>query len=151
MRKPESASSSRAPSRWSSQTTRQALCLALLLALPGGAQNRPSGASGGLGQPISHDDPLATVDNQNRVEDEKRMYALNAMRQKSLVADTNKLLRLAAELDAEVNSEHPDSLTYPQLRKLAEIEKLAHSIKEKMSASVWGAPGFPTPFAPDAR
>ena len=76
------------------------------------------------------------------------MRALNAERQKLLVADTDRLLKLAAELDAEVSRDHPDSLTVDQLRRLAEIEKLARSVKEKMSTSVRGIPAFAPSFSP---
>jgi hypothetical protein len=119
--------------------------------MPAGAQNRPSQSPGALSPQIGHDDPLATVGNRNSSDDTRRLRALNTLRQKSLVADTNKLLKLAAELNAEVDSEHPDSLTFNQLRMLAEIEKLAHGIKDKMSASLLGTPAFPSPFAPDLR
>src|ERR1039458_9950239 len=112
----------------------------------GGAQNPPT-QHGGLGQHA--DDPLAQLEvRQYPVEEAKRLRALNALRQKSLVEDTNKLLKLAAELNAEVASEHPDELTPEQLRKLAEIEKLARGVREKMSAPVWGAPVYPQPFSP---
>lgn len=151
MCKPESVSSSPEPLRWASLAACKALCFALLLALPGGAQNRPGQQPGALNPQIGHDDPLATVDNQYPANEARRLRALNAMRQKSLVADTNKLLKLAADLNAEVTSEHPDSLTFQQLHKLAEIEKLAHGVKEKMSASVMGTPAFPTPFSPSVR
>lgn len=66
------------------------------------------------------------------------MRALNAERQRSLVADANKLLKLAQELDAEVKSTSGDSLNSAELTKVAEIEKLAHKVKEKMSTSVRG-------------
>jgi len=78
---------------------------------------------------------------------EKRLNALNAERQKSLVADTNKLVKLVAELNAEINGTHPASLTEAQVKELAEIEKLAHNIREKMSASINGIPQWnPAPM-----
>jgi hypothetical protein len=150
---PKSVSSSPALSWWASHAACQALCLALLLAWPGGAQNAPPQPHGGLGQQIGQhtDDPLSQLDDQEQypVEEERRLKALNALRQKSLVEDTNKLLKLAAELNAEVSGEHPDTLTAEQLRKLAEIEKLAHGVKEKMSTSVRQPQGFPPPFTPN--
>lgn len=69
---------------------------------------------------------------------EERLRAINRERQKALVSDTNKLLKLANELDSEVKGANPESLSPIQLRKLAEIEKLAHSVKDKMSYSVRG-------------
>ncbi len=71
---------------------------------------------------------------------EKRLKALNAERQKAMIADTNKLVKLVAELSAETNEKHPGELEPDQLRQIAEIEKLAHSIKEKMCTSVRPAP-----------
>lgn len=77
-------------------------------------------------------------------ESEKRLRALNAERQKSLVADTNKLLKLATELEAEMKlSEAP---TAEQLHKAGEIEKLARSVREKMSTSVRSTPIYRPPF-----
>ena len=80
-------------------------------------------------------------------DDEKILRTLNADRQKSLVSDTDKLLRLVNELNAEIARTGPSSLTDAELRRLAEIEKLAHNVKDKMSTSVRGTPAFrPPPF-----
>jgi len=67
---------------------------------------------------------------------QRQLRALNADRQKSMVADTNKLLKLVTELNAEINSSHADTLTANQIYRLNEIEKLAHNVKEKMGTSV---------------
>src|SRR5215831_19032061 len=40
----------------------------------------------------------------------RQMNALNAERQKALVSDTEKLLKLAQELNAEIETENPESL-----------------------------------------
>jgi len=154
MRRLESASSNCAARRLVPQAARLALCLALVLALPGGAQNPTPQPVGGLGQQMGQnaDNPLAERDAQQySVEEARRLRTLNGLRQKSLVEDTNKLLKLAAELNAEVSSAHPDALTAEQLHKLAEIEKLARSVKEKMSAPVSGTPAFPQPFSPSLQ
>jgi hypothetical protein len=65
-----------------------------------------------------------------------------------MVSDTNKLLRLVNELNSEIAHTSPDLLTPSQLRKVAEIEKLAHNVKDKMSTSVRGLPAFPQPHFP---
>lgn len=83
--------------------------------------------------------------NGNPLDDERVLRALNADRQKSLVSDTNKLLKLVNELDAEIAKSNEDSLTDEQRHKVAEIEKLAHNVKEKMSTSVRGTPPFRPP------
>jgi len=73
---------------------------------------------------------------------EKRLRALNADRQKSLVSDTDKLVKLARRLDAEVASNPTDELTPEERREVADIEKLAHNIKVKMAQSFTGGPQF---------
>jgi hypothetical protein len=59
----------------------------------------------------------------------------NSERQKSLVDDTSRLLSLANELKAEVDKSSKDTLSLDVIRKADEIEKLAHSVKEKMKGS----------------
>ena len=66
----------------------------------------------------------------------------NTERQKSIVADTNKLLRLAAELNAEVSTANSDSLSPAQLHKLGQIEKLARNVKSMMSSTGREPPVF---------
>jgi len=128
--------------RRTGRSLRQALGLALLLALPGGAQNGHWYSPDP--QPESQH-PGGLFDGPNSAEPEKRLKALNAERQKSLVSDTNKLLKLAHELDEEVNSNDQDSFNQAEMTKTAEIEKLAHKVREKMSTSVRMAPQpFPT-------
>lgn len=76
---------------------------------------------------------------------------LNAERQKSMVKDADKLLKLARELDEEVN--RPTNASYDQAEysKVAEIEKLAHKVKDKMSTSVQGPIDFPEYHSPSFR
>ena len=79
---------------------------------------------------------------------ERRIRALNNERQKEMVTDTNKLLKLAQDLNDEIAAKNAGTLTFDQLRKIAEIEKLAHSVKEKMAmrsrrADADRAPGAP--------
>lgn len=96
-----------------------------------GWQNAPSPLSQTRGRG-STDSPFGE---QDSVFAEKQLKALNEARQKALVSDTQKLLKLTQELNAEISSSAPSSLTSQQLRKLASIEKLAHNVKEKMSES----------------
>lgn len=118
-----------------------------VLAVPWGSSQWPQGrasggaASNGLGMGA---DP---AQREEGPEAEKRLRALNAERQKELVADTNKLLKLASELDAEVARSDSANLTPAQLHKVAEIEKLAHSVREKMATSVRSIPVFHEPFS----
>src|SRR6202051_2886657 len=56
----------------------------------------------------------------------------NNDRQKRLVADTDKLLALATDLKAQVDKSTKDTLSVDVIKKADEIEKLAHSVKERM-------------------
>jgi hypothetical protein len=64
---------------------------------------------------------------------ERRMTALNNERQKEMVSDTNKLLKLAKEVNDEIAARDTGGLTPDQLHKIAEIEKLARGVKDKMA------------------
>jgi hypothetical protein len=48
------------------------------------------------------------------------------------VEDTTKLLALANELKVAVDKSNKDTLSLDVVRKADEIEKLAHSVKERM-------------------
>jgi len=75
----------------------------------------------------------------------KRLHALNADRQKSMVSAADRLLSLARQLDAEIASNPTGQLTLEEIHQAAEIEKLARAVKEKMAQSFVGAPGFNPP------
>src|ERR1035438_3599970 len=129
---------------------RRALCLAMLLVASGGAQKlpvTPREPQPSRQEPIGPNFGGGTGDNGGySAEDERRLRLLNADRHKAMVPQTNKLFRLANELDVEIARENPASVTPAQLRKVTEIEKLARGVKEKMSTSVRGvAPFSPTP------
>jgi hypothetical protein len=122
---------------------RLALWMALMLALPavgrpqqGGSGQFPAAPPHGFPQPDNS--PFSPADGSNPVEAEKRQRLINDERQKSLVADTNRLLALATELRKQIAKSNTGELTPEQLRKVAEIEKLAHSVKDKMSMSLRG-------------
>ena len=53
-------------------------------------------------------------------------------RQAQLVADTSKLYELAQELQAEVAKSNKNTLSLAVVKKVAEVEKLAKSLKERM-------------------
>lgn len=56
----------------------------------------------------------------------------NSERQKRLIADTDRLLNLATELKQQVDRTDKNMLSVDVVKKADEIEKLAHSVKEKM-------------------
>jgi hypothetical protein len=56
----------------------------------------------------------------------------NLERQAALKADTDKLLKLAVDLKSYVDKSNENVLSLDVLKKAEEIEKLAHSVKDKM-------------------
>ena len=64
------------------------------------------------------------------------MKMLNNERHKSLLSDSDKLFKLATELDNEIAKSNLGLLTPDQLRKVAEIEKLAHNVRDKMTQTL---------------
>ena len=76
----------------------------------------------------------------NQINDQQKkkdsFEAANAERKKEIASDSTKLLKLATELKAEVDKTNKDTLNMKVVRKADEIEKLAHSVKEKMQLTV---------------
>ena len=123
---------------------RAAFCLAVLLALPFTYSLSQQSSGGGLnaaqlsnGVPVGAS-PLSSLDDYSPVLSEKRRHQMNIERQKSMVVDSDKLLKLATELNGEIAHSNPNALSPTQIHKVAEIEKLAHSIKDKMAMSGFG-------------
>jgi hypothetical protein len=56
----------------------------------------------------------------------------NEARQAELKRDTEKLLKLATELQESVDKTNESTLSLNVIKKAEEIEKLAHSVKDKM-------------------
>lgn len=109
--------------------------------------------SGGRSSPSSQN-PQMTMPGPvgpNPSFQDRRIRQLNVQRQKEMMSDTEKLLKLTADLNAEVAKNQTASLTPDQLRTLQKIEKLAKSVKEKMSNPVQGTifqDSFPPPMSP---
>jgi methionyl-tRNA synthetase len=58
--------------------------------------------------------------------------ALNTKRQQEIKKDTDKLLELATELKEYVDKSNENTLSVDVIKKAEAIEKLAHTVKEKM-------------------
>jgi hypothetical protein len=56
----------------------------------------------------------------------------NLKRQQDLKKDTDKLLELATQLKQYVDKTNENTLSVEVIKKAEQIEKLAHSVKEKM-------------------
>jgi hypothetical protein len=59
----------------------------------------------------------------------------NQARQADLKRDTEKLLKLATELKESVDKTNEGTLSVDVVKKAEEIEKLAHSVKDKMKGA----------------
>jgi hypothetical protein len=81
---------------------------------------------------LTQDDSSNSLTKRTQEELEK---GRNADRQKKLVEDTQRLLALANELKVQVDKSNKDTLSLDVIRKADEIEKLAHSVKEKMKGT----------------
>jgi hypothetical protein len=92
--------------------------------------------------------PYGGLFDDDNVFAHRQLNALNAERQKALVSDTEKLLKLARELNTEIATSNPETLNTGQMRKIASIEKLAHNVKQKMSESMVSGPSLHDPLAP---
>jgi len=71
---------------------------------------------------------------RERLEKEMQKKA-NEERQAQLRRDTDRLLRLATELKTYVDKTDEGTLSINVIKKAEEIEKLAHSVKEKMKGN----------------
>jgi hypothetical protein len=118
-------------------------CLVLISAFIGTAQNLP--APGGalrmdrVDNPTPNNqapDPNAQMKMRDQQTKQQNFAAANAERKKQIAEDSEKLLKLATDLKSEVDKTTRDTLSLNVIRKADEIEKLAHSVKEKMKLTV---------------
>ena len=108
---------------------------------PGLGQQSQMGQNPGIGQnpTLGQNSPgsnghgvLNGVDMPGGMSAEKRLELQNEDRQKHLVADTTRLLELATQLHTDVNKTDQHILSIDVVRRADEIERLAHSVKERM-------------------
>jgi hypothetical protein len=97
-----------------------------------------AGAAPGLPQRTGP--PLLPGDRGNAGEDNPAQREIahnmakkaNQDREKTIKSDTDKLVKLSAELKEYVEKSNENVLSLEVVKKAEEIEKLAHSVKEKM-------------------
>lgn len=101
-----------------------------------GQQPRPRGqqpASPPIASPSpTLDMPMENSDPTVAMQEHRRQMALMNDRQKRIVDDTAKLLRLATELKDDVDKSSKDTMSLDVIKKADEIEKLAHNVKNRM-------------------
>ncbi|HVC46632.1 MAG TPA: hypothetical protein VND90_05250 [Terracidiphilus sp.] len=95
--------------------------------------------------------PFPEMDEMDPQLARRQLRALNAERQKELVKDTAKLLKLAQALNAQTRAENAESLSAAQWKEIDRIEKLAHNVKQKMVETYGGGPAFRPPMVPMIR
>jgi hypothetical protein len=86
-------------------------------------------------------DKTVNIDHQDETQDMRRMRLLNTARQKAMISDAEKLVTLARDLNAGIGADGTPLSDSQRMRMAADIEKLAHSVKEKMSYVV-GTPSL---------
>ena len=88
--------------------------------------------------PQSHRARLPQAQQQQAPDEEELKHQrdlakkFNKERHEALKRDTDKLLQLATELKQYVDKSNENLLSVDVIRKSEEIEKLAHSVKDKM-------------------
>lgn len=105
------------------------LCIGLLPLLPTAAQSQsaqPPAPKVGI--------TAAPADDNDARDQVARDMAKKANQERAaaLKADADKLLKLAVELKASVDKSNEHLLSLDVIKKAEEIEKLAHSVKDKM-------------------
>jgi hypothetical protein len=70
-------------------------------------------------------------DDKAKIQRDMRKRA-NTERQQQIQRDTDRLLQLATELKQAVDKSNEDTLSLDVIKKAEEVERLAHSVKEKM-------------------
>ena len=100
-----------------------------------------------LSQPQPKVDSLTRADNRvpdaNQVmkmreqQAKKKIFqAANIERTRQLAEDSGLLLKLAEELNTEVAKASTDTLSPTEMRKIEDIERLAHNVQQKMKLTV---------------
>jgi hypothetical protein len=56
-------------------------------------------------------------------------------RQAQITADTERLYKLAQELKVELDKSNKDTLSITVIKKADEVERLAHSLKERLKSN----------------
>ena len=80
--------------------------------------------------------PEPSAEDQTTAEMKKRAQReFNQQRQEQMKRDADKLLQLATELKHYVDQSNQNILSLEVMKKAAEIEKLAKSVREKMKAN----------------
>jgi hypothetical protein len=119
----------------------RALWLGLALSLIGVGHVRPQITTVSQGSQLPSPQVVGSMPDPNNgpreidpALEQQRIQAIKVEQHAEIVSDTNKLLKLSAQLNSEVEQSHATSLTPKQRRTLGKIQKLAKNVKQNMSA-----------------
>jgi hypothetical protein len=121
-------------------------CIAALLSVACVAQGPSSAPTTGAGYHPERDTSVTAVNQRpdaNRVQEintkrmqTQRFAAANAERKRQLDEDSARLLRLTAELNAELGKTGEAEVPLTAAARVDMIEKLAHAVKDKMKLTM---------------
>jgi hypothetical protein len=89
----------------------------------------PQQQSQPLTDPAADHDRRATVDDSAEVRQAK---FLRIQRQKQIISDSDELLKLATDLKQQIDNTPAETLSADSVKKAAEIEKLAHNLRQRL-------------------
>lgn len=132
-----------------SHAPRRMLALLLLLGIPVAAQSPGMQAQAARdGGTVDLDLGSSSGAGVDAHIEGRRFAALNQQRQKRMIIDANKLLKLAQELNADADAGGTILSPAQRLHKAEEIEKLAKNVKDRMTYSIGAPQDLMAPFAP---
>jgi len=126
-----------------SLATASLLVLSVAAQSPGIPGSQLGGERGQAGSRFPTTEEPAFEPNLNPILEAKRIKALNQLRHKAMVDDAARLLELARELNDDAQNLTPAD----RVHKAAEIEKLAKSVKEKMTYIVSNDAATPSKYS----
>ena len=105
--------------------------LLLVLAMPFSKGSSQDQIPGQPQRPAAPQQPAPQDETRARMEKDMAKRA-NKERWEQLARDTDSLLKLATELKEYVGKSNENTLSLDVIKKAEQIEKLAHSVREKM-------------------
>jgi hypothetical protein len=93
------------------------------------------GSSQSLGLPPLPNQTIPAKDPDQERREHELAKKLSQERQAQLRRDTDNLLKLATELKQYVDKSNENTLSVEVIKKADEIERLAHSVKDKMKGN----------------
>src|SRR5882757_8044378 len=101
----------------------------LIIACPLGVSGWQTQHTEPLSNPAADANRRVVVDDSAEV---RQAELLRVQRQKQLISDSDKLLKLATDLKQQIDNTPAETLSADSVKKAAEIEKLAHSLRQRL-------------------